>query len=154
MQHYAGHLYWTFNHLCSHPLCKWYSWRDSRQLCHLGPFVVVRQYIKHVFFSDTALFQRSNALRIRTLKAEATLLTEAVVNKIQLKRPGSSFKRFAASSRHALVRYTNLGLQWLLSAWPWFIAWFANHYNNWFVCRSNFPDETTPLSFASYPGTI
>ena len=21
----AGHLYWTFNLLCNHPLCKWYS---------------------------------------------------------------------------------------------------------------------------------
>ena len=31
-------------HLKSCFVCKWHSWRVSRQLCHLGPFVVVRQY--------------------------------------------------------------------------------------------------------------
>ncbi len=53
IQHYAGHIYWAFNRLCSRPLCKWYSWRDSRQLCHLGPFVVVMQYRDSIMSMDS-----------------------------------------------------------------------------------------------------
>ena len=26
----AGHLYWTFNLLCNHTLCKWYSWNRHK----------------------------------------------------------------------------------------------------------------------------